>query len=239
MSPLPLNKITYAVSNVDDGNMSLKFGTDTEVARNRKNFLNNIGIPSNACAGINLVHGSEIIPVSKSDVSECAFKAKNGDALTTSEKDIFLFMMTSDCLPVTLFDPATSQLALVHCGWKSTEEKIVQKVISYFINKGSKAADILAIMGPCIHKKSYRFVDPIQKKLPGWETFLRDVEGGETEIDLLGYNIHQLLQSGIINKNIETSPFDTAAEKKYFSHYRSVKTGEKEGRFCTVVGMKN
>lgn len=237
--PILFNKIKYEISDINDGNMNFNFGDEKEVINNRKKFLNKINVPYDKCVGINLVHSSQIINVVENDISDFAIKTREGDALITDKKEIFLFMMTADCLPIVLFDPIKSILALVHCGWKSTNEKIVQKVISYFINNGTIASNIFAIIGPGIYKESYRIKEPIQKKLPEWKNFLDDVENEETEIDLIGYNIYQLKQSGILDKNIEISDIDTAKNKKYFSHYRSVKTGEKEGRFCTVVGMIN
>lgn len=230
--------LKYGISNVSDGNMSFKFGEKVEVLKNRKNFLKKVTIPPNKCVGINLAHDSEILTVSQKDTSECAVENKEGDALLTNEKNVFLFMMTADCLPVILFDPIKKVLALVHCGWRSTEEKIVQKVVSKIVSDyGSDTNNIIAHIGPSIQKESYVFENPVVENLPGWESFLDKLENGEFEIDLVGYNVFQLEKSGVLPENVEVSPIDTVINKSYFSHYRSVRTGESEGRFCTVVGM--
>lgn len=232
-------KVKCAISNVFDGNMSFKFGEEKEVLKNRKNFLEKNNIPVEKCVGINLAHGSEILTVSQNDASLYATKTKEGDALLTNQKGIFLFMMTADCLPIIIFDPVKEVLALVHCGWKSTEEKIIQKVIQKMMDDyKSEARNVIAVIGPGIHKESYRFPNPIQKSLPGWKLFLSNADDGQISVDLPGYNVFQLKQSGILSENIEVSPADTVKDKNYFSHYRSVCTGEAEGRFCTVVGIK-
>jgi len=229
--------LKYGISNVSDGNMSFNFGKKEEVLGNRKNFLNKMKVPFNKCVGISLAHDSGVLTVSQKDASECAVKTNEGDTLLTNEKGLFLFMMTADCLPIILFDPVKTIVALVHCGWKSTEEKIAQKTISKMMESyESKASDIVAVIGPGIHKESYKFENPAVENLPGWKPFLNKLKTGEYEIDLVGYNVFQLEKSGIVSKNIEVSPIDTVKDKKYFSHYRSVRTGESEGRFCTVIG---
>jgi hypothetical protein len=230
--------LKYGISNVSDGNMSFKFEEKEEILKNRKNFLKNIGIPLDKCVGISLAHDSKILTVFQEDTSGCAVKTKEGDALLTNERGLFLFMMTADCLPIILFDPSKMVLALVHCGWKSTEEKIAQKTISKMMaSYESKASDIVAAIGPGIHKESYKFENPAVENLPGWKPFLNKLKTGEYEIDLVGYNVSQLEKSGILPKNIEVSPVDTVKNKNYFSHYRSVRTEEPEGRFCTVIGI--
>mgnify|MGYP001574386810 CR=1 FL=1 len=103
---------------------------------------------------------------------------------------------------------------------------------------GSKPSDIIVYVGPGIHKESYKFENPIQKNLPGWEPFLEDLPDGQTAIDIVGYNTAQLTDSGVLQGNIEACPIDTALDVNMFSHYRAVRTGEQEGRFGTVAMMK-
>jgi len=231
--------LKYAISDISDGNMDFRFGSEEEVTENRKRFLEKSGIPSDKCVGIDLYHEAEIVPVNAADASEYGINVKHGDALLTSEKNLFLLMRIADCLPIIIFDPVKQVLALAHCGWKSTDERLIQKVILGMVSEyRSKAEDILVAIGPGIHKESYKFNDPVQKNLPGWEPFLSDASDGLISVDLVGYNVFQLKQSGILSENIEIASIDTAQDKNYFSHYRSKLTGEPEGRFCAVVGME-
>jgi len=70
--------LKYGISNVSDGNMSIKFEERLEILKNRKKFLEKIAIPSNKCVGISLAHDSEILTVSQKDASECAVRIKEG-----------------------------------------------------------------------------------------------------------------------------------------------------------------
>ena len=51
----------------------------------------------------------------------------NNDALITMEKDLYLCAYTADCVPVTLFDPESESVGIIHSGWKGTLNLIVQK----------------------------------------------------------------------------------------------------------------
>ncbi len=66
---------------------------------------------------------------------------------------------------------------------------------------------------------------------------MADLPDGQTTVDIVGYSKRQLIEAGVKEENIEVSDIDTAADSTFFSHYRSKKTGEAEGRFATVVGM--
>lgn len=233
------NNLVYGISNISDGNMAFRFGNKEEVIENREKFLDRLGIPLDKCVGINLIHEDEILEVSSKDVGKSEITDEQGDALLTNEKEIFLFMKVADCLPVILFDPKKNNLVLVHCGWKSTDKKIVQKAINKMTKScGSKAENILAAVGPGIHKESYWFRDPVQKNFPGWKKFLHKISDDRTQVDLVGYNLFQLKEAGVPEKNIEVSAVDTGKDKNYFSHFRSKSTGESEGRFGVVVGMR-
>lgn len=229
--------IIYGISKVSDGNMHFKYGDAEIVTGNRKNFLNKLGIPLDKCVGTLLIHEDGIFKASNVDTSYCATEDKEGDAFITKEKEVFLFMKVADCLPIILFDPIKNVL-VAHCGWRSTDKKLAQKVIEKMTEAyGSKTSDILVAIGPGIHKESY-IKDPKTKIIPDWKSFVSELENGQVKIDLVGYNKHQLIETGVPKENIEISPVDTAQDEEYFSHYRSSRNGEQEGRFCVVVGMK-
>lgn len=232
--------LVYGISTISDGNMSFRFGNKKEVFENRKRFLTKFNIPPKKCVGINLLHGNKVLEVFSKDASYVVTEGKEGDASLTNEKEVFLFMKVADCLPVILFDSIKNNLALVHCGWKSTDKRILQKTIKKMTeNYGSKSTDILVAIGPGIHKESYWFKDPAQKNLPGWKNFLHKISDEKTAVDIVGYNLFQLKEAGIPKKNIEVSSIDTGKDNNYFSHFRSKSTGEPEGRFCVVAGIRD
>ena len=184
-------------------------------------------------------HGEKIVIVDSSSKNTLTEFAISADALITKEKNLTLFLLTADCLPITLYDPKNEVIALAHLGWKPTDLKLIVKVIEELKNKfGSDPIELIAHIGPGIHKESYIFKNLTQKNSPEWLPFLEDIPSGETKIDLVGYNRAQMLAAGLPEDNISVDSADTAISDEYYSHYRSVRMGEKEGRFATVLTLK-
>ncbi len=76
-------------------------------------------------------------------------KKLEGDALMTDVPGLLLVIRTADCLPVLLVDEENRAVAAVHCGWRGTEKRILEKAVTAMGEAyGSKPADILAALGP-------------------------------------------------------------------------------------------
>lgn len=104
---------------------------------------------------------------------------------------------------------------------------------------GSQPSDIGVTIGPGIHKESYILDAIAQEHDPGWQPFIGKNESSTFAIDIVGYNCQQLIEKGVTPHHITVSQDDTYISQDYFSHYRSVRTGKPEGRFATVMGMKD
>jgi len=231
--------LIHGFSSVSEGNMSFLWGDEDDVLRNRKGFLGQLNVDSEKCAVMSIFDDNRIALIeSGTKVGIGKDNRIPSDALVTDQRNIFLFLLIADCLPVILYEPKSEILALVHCGWRSTDAGLLEKVIGFLKERFSVAPGGLIVgIGPGIHKESYKYTDPPQKRLPGWKDFLADLPDGRTAIDIIGYGKRQLIEAGVKEENIEISDIDTAADSTFFSHYRSKKTGEAEGRFAAVVGM--
>jgi hypothetical protein len=79
-----------------------------------------------------------------------------GDALMTNVLGLLLVIRTADCLPVLLVDEENRAVAAVHCGWRGTEKRILEKAVNAMGEAyGSKPGDLLAALGPCIGAACY------------------------------------------------------------------------------------
>lgn len=79
-----------------------------------------------------------------------------GDALMTDVPGLLLVIRTADCLPVLLVDDASRAVAAVHCGWRGTEKRILEKAVRAMGEAyGSDPAGMLAALGPCIGPACY------------------------------------------------------------------------------------
>jgi len=229
-------KLLCAHSHISDGNMAGKWGDRDEVIANRKRFLDKVGIPYEKCVRANLQLGSEWRQVGKAEVNtyvEC-------DSLITNEVGVGLWMVTADCFPVTIFEPDKGLLALVHLGYQGTNGRLAEKTVRAMQGLGGSPEKMEVWIGPGVHKESYMWPAEavLQKTDPLWQPYLSTNGQELVEIDIQGYVVDQLKDSGVAADMIHGSEVNTVTSQDYFSHYRSVRTGEPEARFATVAVLR-
>ncbi|HDT14015.1 MAG TPA: peptidoglycan editing factor PgeF [Candidatus Aminicenantes bacterium] len=79
-----------------------------------------------------------------------------GDALVTNVPGFLLVIRTADCLPVLLVDEPNRAVAAVHCGWRGTQERVLEKAVRAMGEAyGSRPEETLAALGPCIGAACY------------------------------------------------------------------------------------
>lgn len=231
-----------AVSSKKDGNLKFFGSNQSQVVKNRQKWFEKIGIqPGNAIV-INVSDPKswdQIYDATAKDRGAGVLKPNTAvvtDAIIANQKGLALCLLTADCNPVIMLDPAKNVVALVHLGWQSTTADLATKMVQHFKQiYGSDPADLLIYNGPSIRAQSYTFEPPItQMDIDGWQPYLVSV-GGKIGIDLVGYNRAQFINAGVLPKNIQICQVDTAKSPDYFSHYRAVRQGndDTEGRFMT------
>ena len=78
------------------------------------------------------------------------------DAIITSIPNVCLCVSTADCVPVLLYDSEREVVAAVHAGWRGTVGRIVAHTLQVMREQyGTQAADVHAIIGPCISLKAF------------------------------------------------------------------------------------
>ncbi len=232
--------LVHGFSSLEDGNMSFLWGEENEVLRNRGDYLQKLSVDPKKCAVMS-VWDEGVIEEATCDTPMGIGKHEStkADALITREKGVALFLLTADCLPIILYDPVVKVIALVHAGWKSTDAKLCKRVVEMLGKRcESNPVNVIVGIGPGIRKESYVFTKNTREYSNEWSPFLSYVPGGGVAVDIVGYNMKQLIDAGIPRGNMEVSDIDTGEDKQFFSHHRSQRTGEKEGRFATVVTMK-
>lgn len=79
-----------------------------------------------------------------------------GDALMTNSPGLLLVIRTADCLPVLIVDETNRALAAVHCGWRGTEKRILERAVRAMGEAyGSRPGEMLAALGHCIGPACY------------------------------------------------------------------------------------
>ena len=89
-------------------------------------------------------------------LDEAPARKLDGDALMTNVPGLLLVIRTADCLPVFLVDAKNRAAAAIHCGWRGTEKRILEKAAEAMGRAyGSEPGAMLAALGPCIGPACY------------------------------------------------------------------------------------
>ena len=188
-----------------------------------------------------------------------------GDGLVTSTPGLMIAVQTADCIPVILVDAKLKAVGVFHAGWRGTVKRIVQKGVGEMRRWfGTQPRDIRAAIGPGIRKCCYEVGDEVRAKFQSQfeyadELFHEVKESDEIRerypllfltarapghselprklfLDLVEANRRQLLDAGVLAKNISTSDLCTACRPDLLFSYRAEKGNT--GRLMGVVGVR-
>ena len=232
------------LSSKDDGNTRPEWGPLEATQKVIGGMAKEIGLPVDHVVAMNVgAHDNawdEIIDVTSAEgrgVSDPEQRIA-ADSLVTNVPGAALLLPVADCNAVAVHDPKHGVLALVHLGWKSTVADLATKVVQHLQQKyQSSATELRIYFSPAIKAESYVFETVSQLDDPEWKDFLHKTDKG-VGVDLPGYNRQRFIDAGVLPQSIEISLVNTATSDAYYSHYRSVRTGEPEGRFALLASLK-
>ena len=156
---------------------------------------------------------------------------KRCDGIATNLKyNIILSLSVADCTPVCLFDPISSNYALIHSGWRGTNMKIVNNAIQLIVTKGSKVEDILVYFGPSISQKNYEVDIDVARYFSKKNYILK---GRKYLLDIKSQIRDDIIDIGIKFENIYSSARCTYDEPDLCSYRRD---GINAGRMIFFMG---
>jgi YfiH family protein len=180
----PLAQLEWAVhgfstrkggASILDGEHVLNLGfTDWDarasVEANRKLFLAALGAKKMDLAVLHQIHSDVIHHVQKpSDMP------LRGDALISNMPGVLLGVQTADCVPVLLADTRCRAVAAIHAGWRGTLARIAAKTLGRMsMAFGTRPADVVAAIGPAIHRCSYEVGPEVAQAFAGQFPHARD-----------------------------------------------------------------
>lgn len=203
---------------------------------NKKNlgkFTKVLGINAKNILFPNQAHGSKIRFVKNSDT---CFAPTDG--LVTDKKNLFLGVVTADCLPICFWDSKKSLVGIIHAGYKGILKGIIEELFNSFKSLGSNIGNIkIAIcpaIGACCYSVSFDRIKLFTDKYPNLKTYQK--KDGEYFLDLKNIVLQILTKEGIKKNKIEIAPLCTKCNIQTFFSYRG-DTKETFGEFATVIGM--
>ena len=205
-------------------NCSLSSPDDPDaVAANRAAVAASLGAA--ALLGATQVHGPAVATVRE---PWAPGQGPRADALVTARPGLALGVVTADCTPVLLADPAAAVIGAVHAGWRGAVAGVLEATVAAMEALGAARARIVAAIGPSIRQRSYEvgadLRDAVLAHGAADARFFADGRPGHWQFDLAGYCAHRL--SGLAQ--VDVIEADTAAEPdRFFSHRR--RTLERSG----------
>ena len=210
-------------------NMGLTSGDSiTDVQQNRIAFAHALGIqPHQVVAGFQ-VHGTKIAGVHAEDGGKGFLSADTAlpdtDGLVTAERGIALMTLYADCVPVLFYDAHTQVIAVCHCGWRGTVNRMAAKTAAVMIEEyGCRPEHILASIGPSISQENYEVDEMVLTQFKEAFSFadaiITPTDTHHGKVDLWKANQLQLEEIGLLRAHIEVSELCTYQHvDKFYSH---------------------
>lgn len=220
----------------------LNVGTGTRddraaIAENRRRAVESV-LPGAQLATVHQVHSAQAVYVAEPWPHEERPKA---DAMVTDRAGLLLGVVTADCAPVLLADPAAGVVGAAHAGWRGALAGITDSVIAAMEGIGADRHRIAAAIGPCIAVPSYEvdadFRNRFEQDDQANDRFFVTTASGALHFDLPAYIRHRLMVAGI--DEAETVHLDTYSNPdRFFSFRRATHLGEPDyGRQISLIGI--
>ena len=147
------------------------------------------------------------------------------DAQITNASNIFLGILTADCVPIFVADQKRKAIAAIHAGRQGTALHITTKVLQKMKKEfGSSPEDLLIALGPSVGFCCYEIDEKTFS--PEWEPFSIPVGDGKRMVDLVRINIAQIENEGIKEEQIFWIDLCTSCHRDlFFSNRKEGKTG--------------
>lgn len=206
-------------------NLSYLRGDDPQnVDKNYELICAALGIEKEQLVFTNQIHETK---VSYADGSRQQYAAT--DALITDRPGVVIVTSYADCVPLYFVDPTRRVIGCAHSGWRGTRGKIgIKTVEAMSLTFGSRAEDMVALIGPSICKDCYEVsrevVEEFSVILPEEQLEQAVTERGDEkyQLDLWKINRFLLLEAGLREENIHIAGLCTCCNSGLlFSHRAS------------------
>lgn len=217
-------------------NVSYRVGDDPKVvSQNVCDMKLAVGIHDGRVVTMKQAHGDNIVEVKDKNLKE----AGEADGMITGEPDVYLGVLTADCVPILFLAPKQRLVAAVHAGWRGTLSGIAAKTVRLFENQhGVAPVDVEVALGPsigpCCYEVKEDVAGPLMKKWGKLTTPSILVKEGKTFINLSRLNRDILRAAGVPgNQLFQIGPCTSCAPEDFFSYRRE---RSETGRQISFIG---
>ncbi len=209
-------------------NLSFRVGDDPKIVKdNICDMKKAVGMHDLRIITMSQVHGDHIVEVNDSRLKE----AGEADGMITEQRNLFLAVLTADCVPILFSVSGRKLVAVVHAGWRGTVAGIALKMVHTLRDQYDVKPDSLEVaMGPAIGPCCYEIgADVSEQLVQRWgdlaDRCLRTREG-KNFLDLRELNNSLLEKAGVLPERIfKIGPCNSCASDDFFSYRRMGETG--------------
>ncbi|MGF1500367.1 MAG: peptidoglycan editing factor PgeF [Paracoccaceae bacterium] len=186
------------------------------------------------------VHGATALEVTGPWPDASLHGRPEADAMVTATPGVALAILTADCAPVLLVDPAAGVVGAAHAGWKGARAGVLDSVVAAMEAKGAGRSRIRAAIGPTIGQASYEvgpeFVERFLDDDPETARFFAGGRGDRAQFDLPGYCLWRLRAAGV--EAVWTGHCTYADPARFFSYRRATHAGAPDyGRLVAAIAV--
>ncbi|MFF3829420.1 peptidoglycan editing factor PgeF [Streptomyces sp. NPDC002458] len=196
------------------------------VGANRARAARALGLDPALVVWMNQVHGREVAVVDGPWGDTRDIPAV--DAVVTARRGLPLAVLTADCTPVLLADPAAGVAAAAHAGRPGLVAGVVPAAVEAMIALGAEPSRITAHTGPAVCGRCYEVPEQMRAEVAGvvpasWS----ETSWGTPAVDVTAGVHAQLAELGVTDRH--SSPFCTLESGDHFSYRRDRTTGRLAG----------
>jgi hypothetical protein len=216
--------------------LNCSFGVGDQIEKvqtNRQMMKQSLGI--NLLVSARQVHGDQILRIQETPDNDQEIDGI--DALMTNRKDVGLMIQHADCQAILLHDPVQSAIAAVHCGWRGSVLKIIEKTVTMMnASYQSRPEDIMASISPSLGPCCAEFINHRQELPVSFQAF----QQRHNYFDFWKISRSQLMRAGLQPEKIRIAAICTCCSPDFFSYRRARRKGDGiTGRNCSIIALRD
>jgi YfiH family protein len=223
-------------------NLGLRVGDDLRRAlSNRRRTATVLGLAGLPWAVARQVHSALVLRVDRAGLGDGPPEARppvgEGDGLVTAEPGVVLAVLTADCVPVLLADPAAGVVGAVHAGWRGLAAGVVEAGVAALAGLGADPAATVGLVGPAVGGCCYEVGADVRAAVGDrYPAALATTRDGRPSLDPATAAAAALAAAGLGEVRVAGECTYDLAER-FFSHRRDRGvTGRQAGLVALVPG---
>jgi polyphenol oxidase len=224
-------------------NLGLRVGDDLpRVLSNRRRVATVLGLAGMPWAVARQVHSARVLRVEDArSLGQGPPEAKppvgEGDGLVTAAPGVVLAVLTADCAPVLLADPAAGVVGAVHAGWRGLAAGVVEAGVAALAALGADPAATVGLVGPAVGGCCYEVGADVRAAVGDrYPAALATTRGGRPSLDPAAAAAAALTAAGVAEVRV-AGECTHDLDERFFSHRRDRgKTGRQAGLVALAPG---